>query len=381
MKILLASTSSDISSGAVRCLLELSMSLIKRNINVLVTIPRHGNIEDELKKRKIPYRYVHEYHSWYTSEKHKGNNFFLKRILNYKAFIQMRYLLVKEEIDIVHENALTAYVAAWAAESLNIPVVWHIREFMEEDLKISFYNQKYSINKIDKSSQIVSISRSVADKWNKVFSTPMTVIYDGIPISDYFVENKNKDQNIVNIIIYGRIATPKGQLFFFQGMYKVLKKLHKSSKINIYWAGSIEDNEYYDLIISFINKSDLNNNVEYLGEISNVKEVLKNMDVVAVCSKQEGFGRVTVESMLAECVVLGADTGATREIIRDGENGFLYKQGDIDDFVDKMTYIIENIRSIRLLGKRAKCEAVSKYSIDKNVEKIIEVYNNLLQKM
>lgn len=380
MKVLLASTGSDISSGAVKCLLELSLSLINNHIDVLVTIPKRGNIEEELKKRKIPYRYIHEYHSWYTSEKHKKNKFLLKKILNYKAFFQMRNLLKKEKIDIVHENALTAYVAAWAAESLKIPVVWHIREFMEEDLNISFYNKNYSIKKINKSSQLISISKSIANKWNKVFSAPMTVIYDGIPISNYLVRTKKRNASAINIIIYGRIVEPKGQLFFFNGMHNVLKKLHKTHKIKIYWAGSIEDKEYFDVIIDFINKNNLNTNVEYLGEISNVKKVLKDMDIVTVCSKQEGFGRVTVESMLAGCIVLGADTGATKEIIRHGDNGFLYKQAEIDDFVDKMIYIIENIESSRMIAEKAKYEAISKFSIDQNVEKIMDVYNGLLQK-
>lgn len=375
MKVLLSSTGSDISSGAARCLVELAVQLKIKGIEVLVTIPKRGNIEKYLKENEIQYLYVHEYHSWYTSEKHKKNHFLLKRFMNYRAFFKIRRIIKNEKIDIVHENALTAYVAAWAGESLNIPVVWHMREFMEEDLKITFYNRKYSIRKLNKSSQLIAISEAVANKWKNVFSAPIKVVYDGIP-NTYFVKRENKERKTINLIIFGRIVETKGQFFFFQGMKKVINRVNKP--IKCYWAGSIEDEEYYKSITDFIKENGMTNYVEYLGEVSNIENVLKDMDIVAVCSRQEGFGRVTVESMFAGCIVVGADTGATREIIRDQVNGFLYKQGNINDFVSKMESVIEHIEENRVLADKARRDAVNKYSIENNVNRIIEIYKSLM---
>lgn len=93
MRILLASTGYDISSGATRCLIELAVQLKRRGLQVLVVIPKHGNIENYLKEESIPYFYVHEYHSWYTSEKHIKNKFFIKRLLNIKSLVQMIMLI------------------------------------------------------------------------------------------------------------------------------------------------------------------------------------------------------------------------------------------------------------------------------------------------
>ena len=71
MKILLAATGADMASGANKCLLELAERLPYFGVDVLVTIPQHGNIEEHLIRKKIAYKFIHEYHSWYTSEKHK----------------------------------------------------------------------------------------------------------------------------------------------------------------------------------------------------------------------------------------------------------------------------------------------------------------------
>lgn len=374
MKVLIASTGADISSGAARCLVELACNLQGKGYEVLVTIPKRGNIEIELKKHNIRYRYIHEYHSWYTSEKHKNNNFLLKKLLNYKAFLQMRKLIKNERIDIVHENALTAYVAAMAAESLGIPVVWHIREFMEEDLNISFYNRAYSISKINKSAHIIAISKAIADKWSQIFTAPISVVYDGIPVENYYIKRKITDSKTINIIIYGRIVEPKGQFFFFKGMKYLLVQ---NENIRCFWAGQIEDQNYYDQINKFINENGISDKVQYLGQVDNMKTVLKDMDVVVVCSKQEGFGRVTVEAMLSGCVVVGSNGGATCELIDDGVNGFLYEEGNIESFVKAMQNLVANINSSKSVGICAQKQAMKRYSIENSIKEIIGIYESV----
>lgn len=374
MKVLLASTGADISSGAARCLIELAAKLIENNIEVLVTIPKHGNIEKELLEKKIPYKYVHEYHSWYTSEKHKKNPFFIKKILNYKCFLAFRKIIREERIDIVHENALTAYVAAWAAESLNVPVIWHIREFMEEDLKIRFYDRKKAIQIINKSTHIIAISKAIYEKWSNIFAAPMSVIYDGLPIENYYVERewKIKKNEYTKIIIYGRIVEPKGQLFFVKAMKEVFSNCDR--KIKCYLAGQVEDQVYFDKINDFIKDNKLNGCIEYLGQLDDMKKVLSNMDIVAICSQKEGFGRVTVEAMLAGCAVIGSDSGATCELINDDVNGILYSQANVADFAVKMKSLINNPEYVQKIARNAQLYALENFSLNKNAENIIDIY-------
>lgn len=376
MKVLLASTGADVASGATRCLIELAEQLMIRHVEVVVVIPRHGDIEQLLSEKHIKYVYIHEYHSWYTSDKHVKNHFIIKRILNIKTVIQMIRLIKREHIELVHVNALTAYVAGWAGNICKIPVIWHAREFMEEDLNITFFDKKYSIKKINKATLMIAISNAVRDKWKNFFKIPIKVIHDGLPIQNYYIEKKVIEKEIVRIIIYGRIVSGKGQLFFFEGINEIIKNLNR--KIEIIWAGQIEDRSYFEQVQNYIREQKLSKYVTYLGEISDIKSVLKNVDIVCVCSKQEGFGRVTVEAMLSQCIVLGADTGATREIVIDENKGYLYKSGDITDFANKLLFIINNIEDSRKVSFIAQKYAVEEFSIDNNANKILEVYKEVL---
>jgi glycosyltransferase involved in cell wall biosynthesis len=151
-------------------------------------------------------------------------------------------------------------------------------------------------------------------------------------------------------------------------------KIYGNNRIYCFWAGLIEDKNYYDSIIAFQHENSMESYCEYLGEVSNIKSILRNTDIVAVCSEMEGFGRVTVESMLAGTIIIGADTGATKEIIRDGENGYLYKNHDVENFVNKLHQIVENQEGALFSAKQGQKSAIEEYSLEHDVEQLIEVY-------
>lgn len=48
-------------------------------------------------------------------------------------------------------------------------------------------------------------------------------------------------------------------------------------------------------------------------------------------SDNETFGMVYIEAMLAGCVTIASKDGGVDGVIVDGQNGFLAKQGNVDD--------------------------------------------------
>ncbi len=376
MKVLLAATSSESRSGASKCLLDLAQGLQKNDIAVCVLLPKRGNLEQELALRKIPYKTIHEHQCWYQDQKPQGLlKIRLKSLFNIITSIQIACLIRKEKIDIVHINASTAYTAAYAAHWSHRKLVWHIREFLEEGLKVTFVNPKKSYQLIAKADQVIAISKSVKEKWEPLLGRDIQVIYDGVKLSDYKVEKKQYDHKAVHVLIYGRIVPGKGQLFFFEAMKEVLR--HSKANIQIEWAGMIEDASYCKEINTVIQNSVLKEKTSYLGEIRDIKKVLQHTDIVCVCSEQEGFGRTTVEAMLAKCLVIGADTGATKELIRDGKNGYLYREGSKESFADVMCQAIFNIEVSRKIAWKASKEAEQKYDAKRNLQEIIALYERL----
>lgn len=374
MKVLLAATSIETFSGASKCLLELATSLKEQGIDVFVSIPKSDEkMEQILKKRNIKYIVIREYQCWYKykSEKIKPLINWLKVMLNEISIIKCRLFINKEKFDIVHVNALTAYVVGKAAIKENKPVIWHIREFMEEDHNITFINEKKSLAILNRATAFIAISKTVCNKWSKKISRPINVIYDGLPIENYY-SSFNKSTQEINVLLYGRIVRGKGQLFYIKGVCNIINLINVPCKF--YFAGRIEDEIYFKQCIDYINKTGSNKYVEYIGEIKDIKKLLANTNIVCVCSTKEGFGRVTVESMLGNCLVIGADSGATPELIDNNKNGLLYMSNDLNDFSKKLLYCVNNFEDFQEIIDVGTKNALWKFTLKHNIESIVQLY-------
>lgn len=92
-------------------------------------------------------------------------------------------------------------------------------------------------------------------------------------------------------------------------------------------------------------------------------EVRVRMEQSAVClvtsDRREGWGVVLNEAMNAACaVVAGHAVGAAPYLIRDGENGFLYRDGDTASLCAIVRRVLEDTALRRACG-RAACRTVT----------------------
>lgn len=88
-------------------------------------------------------------------------------------------------------------------------------------------------------------------------------------------------------------------------------------------------------------------NVEFLGYKSQqeIKEILTDSKLTIIPnikSKYTNFSSPIklYEYLMTSNVVLASDFPTIKEIIKDGENGFLFKAGDKEDFLKKLNYIL-----------------------------------------
>lgn len=64
-------------------------------------------------------------------------------------------------------------------------------------------------------------------------------------------------------------------------------------------------------------------------------------DVFVLASYQEPFGAVTNEALLAGCHVLVSDKAGSACLVVEGENGYTFNPGDVDDLFRKMEQVIQ----------------------------------------
>jgi glycosyltransferase involved in cell wall biosynthesis len=68
----------------------------------------------------------------------------------------------------------------------------------------------------------------------------------------------------------------------------------------------------------------------------------------------EPYGRVIAEAMSFGCPVVATDTEGARDLIRDGETGFIVPIEDAGALADKILHLLANPRVAREIGRAAR---------------------------
>lgn len=343
----------------------------------IVILHKSGDIETELLKRNITYYIVKSY----TYTKKINENKFLsickyiyKRIYNFFQFNKVKKIMNIEEIKIIHLNKITCSFGAEVSIKCKIPFITHIREFLEEDQSREFINKKYCYNLVKHSYKILAISNSIKNKYERILNTPIEVIYNGVDVNNYIIHNHELfKKNKIKMLIVGRITSEKGQL----DALKIVKKiLELNFPVSLCIVGEVQDISYYNSLLYFIDKHALNDSVNILHHTNNIKEIYNTNDICIVCSKKEAFGRIVIEAMLAGMVIVAHNQGAMKELININENGYLYN--NIDEATEIIKYIYQNNSIHKHMAKVNVNYAAQNFSIENTVNKIENVYSQLL---
>ena len=116
----------------------------------------------------------------------------------------------------------------------------------------------------------------------------------------------------------------------------VLKEL---PQITFYLAGDgIYRNEIISQLENFENFVWLKN-LKYPEE---VKEFFSEIDIFLLLSGMEGLGQTIIEALLMKKPIIATNVGGIPELIRDGKNGFLVKNGDSEKIIENITKLFSN---------------------------------------
>ena len=94
--------------------------------------------------------------------------------------------------------------------------------------------------------------------------------------------------------------------------------------------------------------------VHFTGQVSNVGSYLRLFDVGLLTSESEGLSNTLMEYAVAGVPAVAFDTGGNREVILDGETGFLAADGDVNQLAAKVVAILTDNDLKRRLSDRSR---------------------------
>jgi len=109
-----------------------------------------------------------------------------------------------------------------------------------------------------------------------------------------------------------------------------------------------------------------------------VLTILRNSDVFVLASAFEGFCIALVESMANGCCPVVTDIrSGNKQLVRDGENGFIVPVGDVDAFVDRIKLLTGDGRRL-LEMRRAAWGTGREYSVERMVDNYVACFERAI---
>ena len=220
---------------------------------------------------------------------------------------------------------------------------------------------------IKNSDKYVLLSKSYLKYYDSEEREHITIINN--PIDDI---GKDKHLNKGKIVIWcGRL-----DLTGAKRVDRILRIWKKLSKSHLDWKLYLLGNGNYTLIKNLIRSHSIKN-VKVIG-FCNAYDYYDKASILTLTSTTEGWGMVLVEAQQFGCVPIAFDSyDSIKEIIQNGETGFLIKPFNLNEYANRLSYIMEHSEVRERISIKAK-ESVTRFNVSCIAQQWNELFNSLL---
>ena len=318
-------------------------------------------------------------------EKQKINLSLLKRKPGIDLFypFKLASLIKQKKIDVIHAHNATAwFYGTWASILTRVPIVYteHDRSF-PTPLRLKYFH--YFFGKY--ATAVIAVSKTVKENLEKYEHIKnVKVIYNGIDpdlfkpasIEEKVLKKKQLGLNKNDFVLgnVGRMDYWKNQRILIE-ILPDLKKISPQIKLILVGGGEEEGNLKKSAI-----KKGVKNDVIFLGQRSDVNQILKAFDIFVFPSLTEGLPLVVIEAMATGLPIVASHVGGIPELVVNGETGFLVSPTSKEEIKETIIKLLDNPKLRKEMGQIARKRFETHFSLPQMVQKYIEVYEEAVRK-
>ncbi len=310
--------------------------------------------------------------STHKGVKHLQMNVYKKSLLSLLSVKEMRRLINREAIDIVHARSrVPAWISFFATRSTKA----HFVTTAHGVYKNKFFSEVMGWGKV-----VICPSKVVARHLRNNFGVPdekITIINRWVDTEAfYFTDyNERKANNIV--VAIGRISPTKGYEYLIKAFKKIVR-INPYMKLHIVGSPDKSKMRYYKYLQTLVRRYSLQYNVKFLGYEGDVAGVLSRARVLVAPSViEESFGRVVIEAFSSGVPVVATKVGGYKEIIDDREDAILVESRNSDQIAEAIINILEDPNFTRSLTIKARSKVEKLYTLEKCLLQVDKVYEKV----
>ena len=321
-------------------------------------------LDERIRVKDLNIRFHQQYH--YTG---------LKRILKYRELEQLFRNRLESYITEIKPDVISCirdgYASAVLSMKMPVPVIFESHAMFrdvvfENSTLLHRFITYWKRRKLRTLDRLVTLTQGDADDWKRVCQH-VCVIPNVVHLND----SGNYSQcNSKKAIYVGRFDVQKD----FGTMLKVwnlVQQRHPEWVLNVYGNGELKS-EFEGLV------AEQKMNVKIYPAIPDIMEKYKESSMLLMSSLYEPFGLVLVEAMSCGIPVVAFNCPyGPADIIKDGTDGFLVEDRDIEAFADRVCQLMEDNDLRQQMGKSAILSA-QRYKAEAIMPQWKSLFTNLV---
>jgi len=176
------------------------------------------------------------------------------------------------------------------------------------------------------------------------------------------------------ITAVGHFIEVKGWDIAVPAFAKVCKSIPNARLLLV---GKKTSESFYQKIVEQIDLLNLKDKVIFAGNRSDIPEILKVSDLFILPSRSEGTPAALIEAMASGLPCIATNAGGMPEVIKNGDNGYLFEKENIEELADKIKSIALSPELEAQFIINAKKD-LQRFSIERYVDTIFNHYEDLL---
>lgn len=370
MKIVFVSHSSYVQGGAQGCLLDLVKGIRKAHLKseIYIIFPSNGELIDAFRPYVDGYTVLEQ--PWWMIE---PNRYSFRKSLS-RFFRIRRYarktlsFLNRIKPDIVMTNTIASPVAALAAKWGGYKHIWFIHEVPSDSGSYRFfYPETWIVRWIARvSDRVIVNSEYTLRHYAQMVSNSnkLNKVHLGVDV--------NLGESIFNkpytLLLTGCYTENKGQFEAVEAC-RLLRDMGLQFRLLLVGAS---DDEYSNSIRKLIYDLQLYDYVKVIDYTTDISHYYLQSDVLLMCSASEGFSKVIIEAQRFGLPIIATSIEASKELVNNGYNGFLYRRGDVLGLAECIKEL-SDVSLRKRMSSNARSFVEGRYTVEQFVDEVISL--------
>ena len=319
--------------------------------------------------------------------------------VSYNPYSDIRRVLEDFKPDIIHNQTSGPLALAIFryAKKRNVPIVMTDHTYpdnLTQQVKLPKFAKKpinaamnaYFMSFLRRSEYAtLPTKQAITDllpKNHHSFKVPVEALSNGIDLSHFTKGPASEEiykkyaipKNVPIVLYVGRIDPEKSLDILVNSFKKLIKEAPKAHLV------MVGDGTAREKLEKMVKRKKLGSQTHFIGRVigDDLSQIYRTGTVFVITSKTETQSIVLMEAMASGLPAIAVNAGAVTELVKDGENGFIFEPNDTAGIASGINTITSNKELREKMSKNA-LKMIAKHDINYTLSRFEKIYNNVLR--